>query len=225
MKNNEIAIVWVIGLTLIYMILCTVRTPNLIVQINKPEVKTKIVNTTLHEKLVGNENEALTRWLYKIENKLTTSFKSKKPKGQGFVYEFGVNSLKSETSLSINVLLPKESKKRLKEHENGHVEICTFVYNQAAKELMPLSKGLLMKTFLVEAFTFEKAQDLALKSANRWMVDEFDRLTNKKTNEISDHFDKLSKSSHQAPEILVKKAIEEVLSATRQESSVESALD
>lgn len=130
---------------MIVIIAITISTPAIKIKNKIPSTHFEIVPKDKIYKIIGANNNALTKWNFKIKNKVKGSSKNQVLKNGTNRLNFKVKSVDVETSLLIDVYLPAKTSEKLKSHEQGHVSICKNIYAKSSKELPNLLEALLKK--------------------------------------------------------------------------------
>jgi hypothetical protein len=76
-----------------------------------------------------------------------------------------VNGIKFKLALPITIYLPANAKAELKEHEDGHVQICSIIYGRADSAALEAGRQVLGRTFNGMGKNLDEARHMALGQA------------------------------------------------------------
>lgn len=111
------------------------------------------------------------------------------------VVELTVVSARIGLSLPVIVYLPDNASTRLKEHEDGHVEICRRVYAKASPLAQDIAKNMIGKTFSGRGANKEEAKEAALRRAGEYFCGSYTKQTADVVDAVSARYDEITDHS------------------------------
>lgn len=142
---------------------CNKKTEPVEITVDPPKVqinKKKIENYKADAPASDHEM-AQTDWLFSIAPEVLFSVKDEKKQKDGFHIWIEVTGIQLKLGLPITTTISEEAPKYVVDHENGHVKICTRIYENARSIAEKAAQDVVGKTF--EGFGADKK--LALSNA------------------------------------------------------------
>lgn len=136
------------------------------------------------------QGTARTRWLYKCHPELSYDIESEKTEGK---LEFTtVRITKADINVSLLVTVLQAYSGPLHSHENGHLEICQRIYNNAESAAQDSCEHVLGKSFKGSGETRAKALEAALQQARDEVCIDYAGKTSHYADVVSGKYDELT---------------------------------
>jgi hypothetical protein len=138
--------------------------------------------------------EANTKWFFHCQ----TGFDTKEhwlSEGGLPQVELTVVSARIGLSLPVIVYLPDNASIKLKEHEDGHVDICRRVYATASPLAIDIAKNMIGKTFRGKGANKEEAREAALRRAGEYFCGSYTKKTADVVDAVSARYDEITEHS------------------------------
>jgi hypothetical protein len=143
-------------------------TPQLQVKIlPADQVKKDKLNKSNNRAAPLKDMDAYTEWFYSCHAELDTEEQSKDDTIGASTLALKIKGIKFKLSLPITVYLPVHANAVLKEHEDGHVQICSIIYGRADSAAVEAAKQVVGKTFNGMGKDLPAARNMALAQAQR----------------------------------------------------------
>lgn len=142
---------------------CNNKSEPVVITVDPPKVqidKKKIENYQKNAPASDHEM-AQTDWLFSISPEVLFSVKDEKKEKDGYHIWIEVTGIHLKLGLPITTTISEEAPKYVVDHENGHVKICTRIYENARNIAQKSAENVLGKT--VEGFGADKK--LAISNA------------------------------------------------------------
>jgi len=135
--------------------------------------------------------EAYTEWFYSCKATFDTEDVRQDDTNGAASVALRVKGLKFTVALPITVHLPKNAPAALKEHEDGHVLICSLVYGLSGKVAAAAGKQVLGRTFEGMGKDMAEARLMALDQAQKIVARAYQEGTNDLAEQMSRKYDEL----------------------------------
>jgi hypothetical protein len=138
-----------------------------------PQVEVKILSAdqsrarakSKGEAVQNVDTDAYTEWFYSCKADLETEDVGHDDTSGASTVALKVNGIKFKLALPITIYLPANAKAELKEHEDGHVQICSIIYGRADSAALEAGRQVLGRTFNGMGKNLDEARHMALGQA------------------------------------------------------------
>lgn len=158
-------------------------------------VERKFLDKAQVEQLIKEEGrEAHTDWVFACESDLGFHIESKDVSPGYAKVDLKITQVNLKLSLPIVVWIEKDARPYVVSHEDGHVEICKRIYDNAEKAARLSADGVLGRTFMGQGDTLDQACKQALNLAVAELHESYHKQTLESANRISEAYDHLCDS-------------------------------
>lgn|GEM_PF-524307 len=135
--------------------------------------------------------EGYTEWFYSCKATFDTEDVRHDDTNGAASVALRVKGIKFTLALPITVHLPKNVPAALKDHEDGHVLICSLAYGMAGKVAADAGKQVLGRTFEGMGRDMSEARSMALEQAQKIVARAYQEGTNDLVEQMSLKYDQL----------------------------------
>ncbi len=144
------------------------------------------------EKLIKEEGrEAHTDWVFACESDLGFHVESKDVSPGYAKVQLKIIRVNLKLSLPIVIWAEKDARPSVIDHENGHVQICKRVYDDAEKSARLAADEIIGKTFMGQGDNLNDACKQALDLAMEDLHERYQKETLEVANRVSEAYDHL----------------------------------
>lgn len=176
-------------------------------------VERKFLNKEQVERLIKEEGrEAHTDWVFACESDLGFHIESKDVSPGYAKVDIKITRVNLALSLPMVIWMEKDARPYVVSHEEGHVEICKRIFDDAENAARLCADRVIGKTFMGQGDTLDQACKQALDLAVQELHESYHKETLEKANRISeayDHLCDLLPEEKQVAAELVQKAFDE----------------
>lgn len=176
-------------------------------------IERKNLDKTQVAKLTQQEGrEAHTDWVFACESDLGFHIESKDVSPGYAKVQLKITRVNLTLSLPIVIWAEKDARQSVIDHENGHVEICKRVYDDAEKSARLAADGIIGRTFMGQGDNLNDACKQALDLAMEDLHERYHKETLEVANRVSeayDHLCDLVPEEKQVAQELVEKSFEQ----------------
>ena len=190
----------------------TVDKPDVKIERVKSDTKQKDFDPTIHE-------IAQTDWIFSIKPELNFSIKDERKDKKGYYLNLEVTGVKLNLALPVKTTVYEKAPQYILDHEKGHVEICTRIYERARTYAFDAANSTLGKTF--EGFGSDRKLALsnALEMAAQDIAAPYRVNTAGVAERVSANYDRLCEKEDRQK--LVGKTIDDAFAAAKKEAEDE----
>jgi len=172
-------------------------------------------------KQASNHDVAQTDWLFSITPELDFSIKDEKKKDNQYCIGLEITAVRIKLALPIDVSIAKDAPAWVKEHENGHVEICRTVYKNARECATAAANGILNKRFEGVGADKKLALSNALQIAAQEVAAPYRGNVGSEADAVSSRYDQLCETAEYQGK--VQKAIADAFAQVKSEKEKQAA--
>ncbi len=205
-------------LLLIALTSCTKQEKNPIsITVDPPRVKIekKKVETQKKDFDAAEHEIAQTDWIYSIVPKLAFSIKEKKQEKTSYTLSLVVTGVEIKLGLPITTKIYESAPQYVIDHENGHVKICTRIYDNARAIAQKAAQEVVGKTYVGSGSDEKQALSSALQMAAQDIAAPYRVSTVAYADAVSSNYDQLCEKEDRRK--LVEKTIDEAFDAVKKE--------
>lgn len=178
-----------------------------------PKIERQLLDKKAAQKLVTEEGrEAHTDWVFALKSDLGFHVESKDTSPHYSKVEVRITRVNLVLSLPIVIWTAADASPLVLAHEDGHVQICKRVYDDAERLARLSADGVIGKVYRGQGDTLEEACQQALSKAAEDLHEDYQRQTLELANRVSEAYDNLCDGvpeERQVPAELVEKAFEQ----------------
>lgn len=201
-------------LALLLLGACSHTVDKVIITKQAPAIETKLFDPKAMDRPLPApkpDETAETQWYFHLKPEIKYDVVSERalPSGE-HVAVIEVRQLLLNLSLPITVWLPENASSDVREHENGHVKICTYVYEFADRAAAEAAQPVLKTVFQGQGGDATQAVGKAVDCAARALASEYRRNTSDVASRVSATYDEFAENSKGSlpAEQLVKEAFD-----------------
>ncbi|MBS2007264.1 MAG: hypothetical protein JST01_09500 [Cyanobacteria bacterium SZAS TMP-1] len=140
---------------------------------------------------LATDVEGYTEWFYSCKATFETEDVHSDDTSGAASVALKIKAVRFDLALPITLHLPANPPADLKEHEDGHVQICSMIYGLAGKVASQAGKQVLGRTFEGMGKDMTEARAMALGQAQRIVARVYQEGTNDLAEQVSRKYDQL----------------------------------
>ena len=133
--------------------------------------------------------EAYTQWLYSCRASFQTEAVHSDDTDGGATVGLKIKAVTIKLALPITVYLPPKAAEPLKEHEDGHVQICSLAYGLADQAALEAGRSVIGKTYEGMGKNLEEAKIMALSQPEKVIAASYQEAVADICNQASEKYD------------------------------------
>lgn len=146
------------------------------------------------------DEDASSEWDFECASEMDYSLFEKQKSGNHWLVRLRIDAVRVRLALPVKVALPETASNHLKAHEDGHVEICKKVYEDADRHVRLAVQDIMQRTYAGQGETLDEASQSAVAVATRELADLYRRQTLDVVNDVSEIYDFLQRKPDSEPE-------------------------